>query len=72
VLLWKKKARLLKKTLLAKKLVSILKHTPTMKLKALREECKTRWGAHLTKFQMYKEKNKALEMIHGAIDEQYE
>jgi len=37
-----KKATLLKTTILAKKLVPILKHTPTMTLKALREECKTR------------------------------
>jgi len=66
-----KKARLLKTTILAKKLVPILKHTPNMKLKALGEECKTRWGAHLSKFQLYRAKNKALEMIHGGIDEQY-
>jgi len=45
-----KKVRLLKTTILAKKLVLILKRTPTMRIKALREECKTRWGAHLSNF----------------------
>jgi hypothetical protein len=56
---------------LAKKLIHILKHTPDMKLKALREDCKNKWGVMLSKYQVYRAKVKALEMIQGAISEQY-
>ncbi|GAU47619.1 hypothetical protein TSUD_90240 [Trifolium subterraneum] len=56
---------------LAKKLIHVLKHTPDMKLKALQEECKNKWGVMLSKFKFYRAKVKALEMIQGAISEQY-
>jgi hypothetical protein len=42
-----------------------------MKLKALQEDCKNKWGVMLSKFQVYRAKVKALEMIQGAISEQY-
>ena len=57
--------------MLAKKLVSILKHTPTMTIKGLQEECKNRWYVILSRFQVYRAKMRALESIHGAIEEQY-
>jgi len=63
--------RLLTTKVLAKKLVSILKHTPTMTIKGLQEECKNRWYVILSRFQVYRAKMRALESIHGAIEEQY-
>jgi len=66
-----KNIRLCKTKILAQKLVPLLKHTPSMTLKALKDECKTRWGVNLSSYQVYRAKIKALEMIHGAIDEQY-
>jgi hypothetical protein len=42
-----------------------------MKLKALQEDCKNKRGVMLSKFQVYRAKVKALEMIQGAISEQY-
>jgi hypothetical protein len=65
------KNRQCKTKLVAAKLVTILRHTPNMKLKALQEECKTRWGVMLSKWQVYRAKVKALEMIRGAVTEQY-
>jgi hypothetical protein len=65
------KIRLLTTTLLAKKFVPVLKHTPSMTLKALKEECKTRWNVIKSSFQVYRAKIEALEMIHGASDLQY-
>jgi len=65
------KNRQAKPTLTAKKLISILRHTPTMRIKALQIECKTRWGLMLSRYQVYKAKTKALEMIEGSMVEQY-
>ncbi|RHN42107.1 putative transcription factor interactor and regulator CCHC(Zn) family [Medicago truncatula] len=65
------KIRVLSGQLLAKKLVPLLKHTPTMTLKGLKDECKNRWNVMLSSFQIYMAKLSALEMIHGASDEQY-
>ena len=44
------KIRVLTTKLLAKKLVPLLKHTPTMTLKALNKECKTRWNVVMSSF----------------------
>jgi len=52
-------------------MVPILKHTPTMTLKALEDHCKLRWNVMLSSFQVYRAKLSALEMIHGASEEQY-
>lgn len=62
------KIRVLNGKLLAKKLVPILKHTPTMTLKALKDHCKLRWNVMLSSFQVYRAKLSALEMIHGASE----
>ncbi|XP_039687921.1 uncharacterized protein [Medicago truncatula] len=42
-----------------------------MTLKGLKDECKNRWNVMLSSFQVYRAKLSALEMIHGACDEQY-
>jgi hypothetical protein len=65
------KIRVLTTKLLAKKLVPILKHTPSMTLKGLKEECKSRWNVVMSSYQVYRAKISALETIHGASDEQY-
>jgi hypothetical protein len=66
-----RRIKLIKTSLLAKKLVPLLKHTPHMKIKALKKACKDKWGVMLSSYQLYRVKKKALELIHGAIDEQY-
>jgi len=53
------------------KLISVLKLTPHMRIKKLKDACKERWGVMLSSYQLYRAKKKALELIHGAIDEQY-
>jgi hypothetical protein len=65
------KIRLAKTRLLAQKFVPILKHTPNSTLKSLSTICKTQWGVILSKFKIYRAKNKALEMIQGAVEEPY-
>ena len=65
------RVRLLTIKLLAKKLVPTLRHTPDMTIKALQDLCKRNWFVILSRFQMYRAKLKALEMIHGASEEQY-
>jgi len=42
-----------------------------MRIKALKDSCKERWGVMLSSYQLYRAKKKSLELIHGAIDEQY-
>lgn len=56
---------------IAKKFMSILRHTPNMKVRALQEESRNRWGIFLSRYQCYRAQRKALEMIEGAITEQY-
>jgi len=65
------KIRLFKTKLLAEKFVPILKHTPNATLKSLGTICKNQWGVILTRFKIYRAKVKALEMIQGAVEEQY-
>ena len=65
------RVRLLTIKVLAKKLVPILIHIPIMTIKGLQDECKCNWSVMLSRFQMYREKFKALVMIHGASEEQY-
>ncbi|XP_024634512.1 uncharacterized protein [Medicago truncatula] len=65
------RTRLIRTSLLAKKLIPLLKLTPHMRIKALKDACKERWGVMLSSYQLYRTKKKALELIHGAIDEQY-
>jgi len=65
------KNRQAKPNLIARKLIPILRHTPGMRIKALQTECKTRWGLMLSRFQVYRAKTKALEMIEGSMVEQY-
>jgi len=65
------RVRLLTTKLLAKKLVPTLRHTPDMTIKALQDLCKRNWTVILSRYQMYRAKLKALEMIHGASEEQY-
>lgn len=65
------KNRQAKPNLISRKLIPILRHTPGMKIKALQAECKTRWGLMLSRFQVYRAKTKALEMIEGSMVEQY-
>lgn len=40
-------------------------HTPNMKLEALQDEAKIRWGVILSRHQEHRAKIKALEMIEG-------
>ncbi|XP_057423638.1 uncharacterized protein LOC130717437 [Lotus japonicus] len=56
---------------IAKKFVSMLRHTPSLKVGALVEEAKIRWGVVLSRFQAYRAKVTELEMIQGAVLEQY-
>jgi hypothetical protein len=56
---------------LAKGFVSILRHTPNMKIRALQEEAKTRWGVMLSRYQAYRAKTRALKMIEGGCIDQY-
>ena len=65
------RTRLIRTSLLAKKLIPLLKLTPHMRIKKLKDACKERWGVMLSSYQLYRAKKKALELIHGAIDEQY-
>lgn len=62
---------LIKTALLAEKLIPILKLSSGMKLKELQSTCKNKWGVMLSHIKIYRAKNKALELIHGGIDEQY-
>lgn len=52
---------------LARKFIPTLRHTPNIKVKALVEEAKNRWGIVLSRYQCYRAQKKALEMIQGAI-----
>jgi hypothetical protein len=45
------KNRLCKTKLVDAKFVTIMMHTPNMKLSALQEECITRWGVMLANFR---------------------
>ena len=65
------KIRLFKTKLLAEKFVPILKHTPNATLKSLGTICKNQWGVILTRFKIYMAKVMTLEMIQGAVEEQY-
>jgi hypothetical protein len=42
-----------------------------MKIKDLQSTCKDKWGVMLSHFKLYRAKKRALELIHGGIDEQY-
>jgi hypothetical protein len=65
------RTRLIRTKLLAQKLVPLLKHTPHLRIKALRDYCKERWGVMLSTYQLCRAKKRSLEFIHGAINEQY-
>ncbi|CAJ2671965.1 unnamed protein product [Trifolium pratense] len=65
------KNRQAKPKLLAKKFMSILRHTPNMKIRALQDEARTRWSVMLSRHQVYRAKTKALEMIEGGCIDQY-
>eukprot|EP00256_Glycine_max_P050947 XP_006606638.1 uncharacterized protein LOC102663497 [Glycine max] len=55
----------------AKRLISLLMHTPDMKLKALIAYGVEKWGIRLTMDQAYKTKVKGMEKIEGATRDQY-
>nr|XP_027186490.1 uncharacterized protein LOC113784480 [Cicer arietinum] len=56
---------------LAKKFVPMLRHTPEMKPNGLIVEALDKWGVKLSKYQAYRAKVRAIEMIQGAQREQY-
>ncbi|PNX61252.1 hypothetical protein L195_g052357, partial [Trifolium pratense] len=56
---------------LAKGFVSILRHTPNMKIRALQEEAQTKWSVMLSRYQAYRAKTRALKMIEGGCIDQY-
>jgi len=55
----------------AKRLMSLLMHTPNMKLKALVAYAVEKWGFRLSMDQTYRTNVKAMEKIKGATRDQY-
>ncbi|KAK7255336.1 hypothetical protein RIF29_28743 [Crotalaria pallida] len=65
------KNRQAKTKLLARKFMPLLRHTPSMRTKALCLEARERWGVHLSKFQAYRAERRAIELIQGGMVDQY-